>query len=239
MKTSNKLLLTAILIIIVSMVAYDLALRAEYRKGTYKSRFYGMEKVGFKGFKNIDNRVANLIDIHIEHGDNFGVWVNNDMKDRIKITQNGAELVIDTAIRNSTGSNNFYGKIVITCPSLDKVTTSSVFFKKAGERYYDNEATTALKGFDEQNLTLIINKSTHLNLDKSKIKRLDAIVGDSLSQHAYLFIGSSNQIEDAIISVPGKNVLNIENPKIVKSTFNISDSANISLGGSILKQLRH
>ena len=232
MKTSNKLFIAAILIIIASMVAFDFALRAEYLKGNYKSQFYGMQKLNFKDFNKIDNRVANRVNLKIMYGINFTIWANNNIKDYIKISKNGSELIIDSLSSQKSNPNHFYAEITIICPSLNKVVTSS---KSVGNSYED--AATNLQGFNLQNLNLIINNSTHINLENSKIGNLQANVGSNLTQHAYLFIASNNQIENATIDVPGKNQLVIENPKINKSNFTISDSANVSLGGSILKQL--
>ncbi len=238
MKTSNKLLLTAILVIIGSMITYDLALRAEYRKGTYKSRFYEMEKLSLEGFTILDNRVANIISVQIEYGKSYAVYMNNDLKNNLLISKNGNKLMIDVADKAKPKINPYKNNVIIICPKLDQVITSPNIRKSIKEWDNDN-GTTSITGFDQQNMDLLINKSTHLNFEKNKIGHLQATVGDNLSQHAYLFIGSNNQINDATIKVAGKNQLSIGSPKITKSNFTISDSAIVNLDGSILKQLRH
>ncbi len=237
MKTSNKLLLTAILIIIVSMVTYDFALRAEYLKGTYKSRFYEMKKLNLENFTILDNRVANIISVQIEYGKSYAVYMNNDLKNNLLISKNGNKLLIDVADKAKPIINPYNNNVIIICPKLDQVITRPDIRKSIKEWDNDN-GTTSITGFDQQNMDLFINTSTHLNFEKNKIGHLQATVGNNLSQHAYLFIASNNQIKDAVIKVMGKNQLNIENPKIIKSTFDISDSATVSLGGSILKQLK-
>ena len=238
MKTSNKLFIAAILIIILSMVAYDFALRAEYLKGEYKSRFYEKEKLGFNGFKSIDNRAANYLPITIERGDHFGVWIDKNLKDRIKISKIGDQLIIDVIDRNSPKIIPYSNSVTIICPSINEITMQPLLLVKENQEIYPSDATTNLSGFNQQNLSLIVNESTHLSLEKNKIENLNAIVGTNSSKHAYLFIASNNQIGNANINVLGKNQLVIENPKIEKTNFTISDSANVSLGGSTLKQLR-
>lgn len=238
MKTSNKLLIAAILVIIVSMVTYDFALRAEYVKGEYKNRFYEKENLGFKGFKSIDNRAANYLTLSVERGDHFEVWVDKNLKDRIKISKIGDQLIVDVMDRKSP-KIVFYGNtITIICPSINEITTQPLWLVKEDQGIYPSDATTSLSGFNQQNLSLIVKEFTHLNLEKTKIENLNATVGNNSSTHAYLFIASNNQIGNANINVLGTNQLSIENPKINKTNFTISDSANVNFSGSILKQLR-
>ncbi|RYY06623.1 MAG: hypothetical protein EOP43_05775 [Sphingobacteriaceae bacterium] len=237
MKTSNKLLIVAILIIIVSMVTYDFALRAEYLKGDYKSRFYNMKSLDLKNFKTVDNRVANLVEVNIEKGEKFAIWIDKDLKDNLNVSQNGTDLVIDIADKKNLKNKNYNGKISIICPSIDKVSTSPFFYEKANVIEYEPNSTCNIKGFNQQDLTLIINKSTHLSFGKNQIENLKATVGDDKSKYAYLFIASTNKIDDAAIKVAGKNQLSIENAKIGKSNFTISDSAQVSLSGSFLNKL--
>lgn len=239
MKTSSKLLITAILIIIGSMITYDLALRAEYRKGTYKSRFYGFEKTtSLKKFTSIDNRVANLVLVQIEQGNNYSIWVKNDLISRIKFSRKGSQLVIDVVDKNNPQVSAYQTGIFIICPSLDRVTTTPTFTAEEDAKGISYSNTTMLVGFNQQNLTLKVNRSTSLVLEKNKINNLDALVGNDLSMFAFLGIGFNNQINNAVIKVSGKNNLDIQNAKITKKDFNISDSAHVSLSGSFLNQIR-
>ncbi len=238
MKTSNKLLLAAILIIIISMVTYDFALRAEYLKGTYKSPFYEMEKLNIEGFTVLDNSAANLISVQIKYGKTYGIYISKDVKDKLHISKKGNILFIDVADKIKPNIDPYRNSIIIVCPLLDKVITSSLIIKAVAE--WDNyNGTTAISGFNQQDLSLIVNKSTSIKLEKNKIGYLQGLVGDSLTKNASLFIPSNNQINDAVIKVAGKNQLSIENPKISRNSLTISDSAIVNLGGSILKQLQH
>jgi len=239
MKTSNKLLLTAILVIIGSMITYDLALRAEYRKGTYKSRFYEFEKTtDTKGFNMLDNRAANLVSVQVEQGDHFGIWMMNGLKEYISISHKGTALVIDVIDKKAQNRNLYKNGIIIICPSLNQVTTTPFFASKEGEENNYSNGMTSLVGFTQQNLDLHINKSTGVTLEKNKIDNLKASVGDILFHNASLTIRSNNQLNFAEIKVAGRNELNIQNSKINKSNFNISDSAQVNLSGRFLNQIK-
>ncbi len=237
MKTSNKLLIAAVLIIIVSMVGYDLALRAEYRKGTYKSRFYGFDKTtAFSGFTKIDNRAANLISIEVEHGNEPGIWMKSDWKDRIKISKIGTTLVIEAADKQASNLSPYENSITIVCSSLEQVVTKPYQTSKSEEEEISSDGKITIKGFDLRSLDLHIAKGSGVVLEKNKIEQLQALVGDNLSQNATLTINSNNQINTATIKVLGRNGLRFENPKITKKDFIISDSATVSMGGKFLNQ---
>lgn len=237
MKTSNKLFLTAILIIIISMVTYDFALRAEYKKGTYKSRFYGFEKTtAFNGFNKIDNRAANLISIKVEKGNEPGIWVKSVWKDRFKISRKGTTLVVEVENKESTRVSSYDNSITIICPFIDRITTAP-YLGKSGQNLIHSRGKTTVSGFTLDKLSLEISKGVELFLERNKIAGLQALVGDQMSDNASLVISSSNQIGNATIDVPGKNHLEIENSVIAKQNFTIADSATIAFSGSFLKLL--
>ncbi len=237
MKTSNKLFITAILIIVISMIGYDLALRAEYRKGEYKNRFYGMDKIHFNGFTKIENRAANLISMEVEEGNKPEIWIAKDWRKHLKIFKNGTTLVVEFVGKQTNNLFYYPGKFTIICPALDAITTIPVIDNQLSENY-NSESTTTIKGFDLQSLVLDIGKNSGLILEKNKINSLQATVGNKSSENARLTISSDNQIKLATVNVPGKNFLTLENPVINKTNFTVSDSATVSASGRLLKQFQ-
>lgn len=235
MKTSYKLFLTAVLIAIISVISYDLALRAEYIKGTYKSSFYGFEKTtAFNGFSTIDNRAANLISIEVKKGNEPGIWVKSVWKDRFRISRKGNALVIEVANKQSTRVSAYENSITIVCPSLEKVITAP-YLGKSGQNLIHSQGTTIVSGFTLDKLSLEISKGVDIVLSRNKIAELQALVGDSKSNNAELTIAPGNEINNAIINVPGKNGLKIENSVINQRNFTIADSATVTFSGNFLK----
>ncbi|WP_299291129.1 hypothetical protein [uncultured Mucilaginibacter sp.] len=237
MKTSTKLFLTAVLVGIISLLSYDFALRAEYKKGTYKSRFYGFEKTtAFNGFNVIDNRAANLISIQVEKGNEPGVWIKTNWKDRFNIHRNGKILVIDVENKESTRVTAYENSVTVVCPSVDSITTSP-YLGKSGMNELHSRGKTTITGFTLDKLSLKVSKGVDLFLERSNIANLQALVGDAMSDNAKLVISSSNQIDNATINVPGKNHLEIENSVIARRNFTIADSATVAFSGKFLKLL--
>ncbi|RYE36752.1 MAG: hypothetical protein EOP42_02230 [Sphingobacteriaceae bacterium] len=238
MKTSNKLFITAVSIIIISMIGYDLALRAEYRKGEYKNRFYGKEKISaLSGFTAIDNRTANFVSVDIEHGKNSVIWTTRNWKDNFKIYKNGSTLVIEAIYNEAKHIKPYNNDITIICPAIEKIVAKPFIVKSAD--YYEATGRTTLKGFDIQNLLLNIGKSADIILQNNNIEQLQAVIGEDHSGSSNLTISSDNQINTAKINVLGRNWLRIENPNIGQKQFTISDSATISVGGKFHNQLKN
>jgi hypothetical protein len=237
MKTSNKLFLTATLIVIISLITFDLALRAEYKNGTYKSRFYGFEKnTTYNGFSAIDNRAANLISIQVEKGSEPGVWVKSVWKDRFNISRKGTTLVIEVANKQSTRVSAYDNSITVVCPSLESVTTAP-YLSKSGMNLLHSQGTITVAGFNLDKFSIQVCKGLDLFLKNNQVAHLQAMVGDVRSDNAKLTISSNNQIQEATISVPGKNHLEIENSVIAKRNFTIADSASVAFSGSFLKMI--
>src|SRR5882757_6345842 len=68
MKTSNKLTIAAILFILVSLVYYDLMLKASYLSGTYRDQFKDYTILNFKDFNSIDLGASTAANIIVEQG---------------------------------------------------------------------------------------------------------------------------------------------------------------------------
>lgn len=241
MKTSNKLMLTAVIILLISMIAYDFALRAEYRKGDFRKPFYGMEKdTTLTGFTSIENRVADHVSVGVLQDKNTMIYNQHDFKENFKIYKNGSVLIIDVNEKKVKKLTKYHqSNVVIFCPSIEKLITEPDIQSKPSETDYAYENfTTTLKGFNLQKLQLNIGKLSTVILEGNKINQLQAVVGENSAQKSNLTIRSDNQINSAKIDVLGKNELRIENPIIVKKQFTVSDSATISMGGNFHNQLK-
>jgi hypothetical protein len=80
MKTSNKILMVASFIVLLYLVAYDMALKAEYTNGGYKQPHYRMQQLSFSNFNAIEHNVGNIVRLRVEKGP-YGVWIDDDIKE--------------------------------------------------------------------------------------------------------------------------------------------------------------
>ncbi|MXV51484.1 hypothetical protein GS399_10930 [Pedobacter sp. HMF7647] len=233
MKTSNKLLLAALIILTGSMVAYDTALKAEYQTGNFKSRFRNLEQQQVGQFNTIRVNSANLISVSIEHNSSSKVWISKWVKDRVTVESKNGELIIDVKEKYKADERQVRGSILILCPKVVKITTKS---DSANSKYIDNRQLT-VTGFDQRELNLDLGLTTDAFLEKTKLNALKAKVGGRTGESS-LMIANNNQIATADIEVPGKNHLELLDPDIKSAKLNLADSSKITLMGRALSLVK-
>lgn len=231
MKTSNKLLVLATLIIIGYLVAYDFALKAEYLKGDYKSPFYHMQRIPVSSFNAIEHNIGNYTDVRIEQGAEFGVWVNKRLKDEITVSQHGKTLHIDYTGKSNFPHRFFEANVLIICPAINSVTSRPL----ARSISPWASATTHITGFKQDELNIRSYKMSEIVLSKDTLNKLNAATGDS---RATLTINGNNAIKDASFNLLGRSEIRLLDPAIDKSGFKYTDSTTMILSGRALNLLQ-
>lgn len=228
MKTSNKLLFAATLLIFGYLVIYNFQLRAEYKKGEYKSRFYGMRNTALNSFTAVENKAGNFISIRIEKDPKFGIWVDQDIKNKVIITLHNNTLYVD--YKDKSRFNGFLSGIIITCPTIKSITTTPITIP---EMRFLNTETTTISGFDQDAMSINVNKGSEIELTKNTLNKLTA--GTS-SSDAAIIVQKDNSIKAADFNIIGKSQLKLFS-SINHSNYNYTDSATVMLNGKSFQQL--
>lgn len=252
MKTSNKISVLALIIIVFSLVFYDFGLKATYKKGDYRSRFYKMEKIDLANFNSIENYKANILNLKIEQGPEFCIWLKKEVKDRIFLNVKNKNLRIN--FKSIKGRDNYlgYDTIIVICPALKNYTSKDFtdqeiqkLFKDGVVKYQETisnfslmNSLTTISGYDQDSLTLKVNPFTKVLLKSIKLDNLKALIGDKNNTNAILTIKKSNTINNVDLTVLGKNTLNIEDANIKKASFNLSEKAELTLIGKSLELMK-
>lgn len=227
MKTSNKLLLTATVIIFTYLAVYDFQLKAEYVKGDYRSRFYNMKHTALNRFTSIENNAGNKLGVNIEKGPKFEIWINDFLADKVVVTQRNNTLYIDFKDKQFS----FYqAGITIICPAVDSIIAST----QVSPDWQFSSGKTTVTGFTQDVMNIRANKLTEIELSKNSLGKLIASTGGS---NATLTIRSDNQIKAADINIIGKSDLKLFNT-IANSSYNCTDSATITLNGKLFRSLQ-
>jgi hypothetical protein len=238
MKTSNKILLLATLIILSYLTFYDFKLKAEYLKGKYKTRFYSMKEQKVGEFRSIENNASNLY-VRIEKGDQFEIWYDDDLKDNLELTNKNNQLVINYNKKDNDDDFIKSGNLIIICPKIEAVAINKVLkMKDSLSKEYIPNGVTTIYNFNQDKLELIVNSVTKLILDKNKFNLLSAKVGDSKSTKGTLTIMNNNEINNLYVELNGTSILNLNDPMINKAELKISDSVDVKLSGRALKFLK-
>jgi hypothetical protein len=236
LKTSTILLLTAGFILLGSLVAYNMALKTEYTKGTYKDPYRNFVTLDYRDFNQIEINPASDINVKIMSG-NYKVQVHKHATDYITFTKNGSNLQVNLNYLKEEQQQPYGDVIVITCPQLTQLKTNA-FYTLNGKKITSNKSwnnnLVTVEGFQQPTLSLQQDKATTIKLTNSKLDRLEAVVGVSAGSAAKLELDKTNQIQEANLDIRNKSELVVENLTIPKRQYQFSDSARATFSGSAL-----
>lgn len=236
MKKSTIMITAAVLIILGSLTAFNLKIKQIYLTGSYKSRFNGMDFTPMNGLENVDIQYANRLGIRIEQGDKEGVWIREDYKKNYVLAFNQHTLKLDVTKKVKEEDRHFWGDVIIITRTLKSVQTTAFLEKGQNPTFYSG--TVDLKNFKVLNLDLQVSLGVTVSLYKMQLDTLNAVVGDTKSGNASLFIASDTKINSANLNVPGKSLLTLANPTITKAIYNLSDSATVSVNGKLVQLIK-
>lgn len=236
MKTSTALLLTAFLILLGSLAAYNMALKTEYNKGTYKDPYRDFITLNYRDFDQVEINPATEMNVKIMAGD-YKVQVHKSATDFIQFKKAGRQLQVNLVYPQEEQELRSWELVVITCPQLIDLKTNAFYTVKGKKitptKSWDDNVIT-LQGFKQDNLNLEQDKASAVNLLENKINRLKAVVGLSAGSTARLHLDKTNRIQEADLDIRNKSELVIENVTIPKLQYQFSDSARATFTGSAL-----
>lgn len=239
MKTSNMLLLTTLLITLGCLTAYNYKLKEVYSTREYRNEFSGMTFKPLKGVEKLIVNSANLLNIEVKQSNKEGVWIQNNLKDDLKLTVSNQSLTIDmNAERQSLEKGVVTGsKIIILTKELNSINTIPSVNKGKTIRS-SIYGSMDVKNYKIDQLDLLVSPDLTVKLDHMQINKLNATVGTQTGESGQLIVFSDNQINTAKFDVPGNGGLQLINPKIIKTSYNLSERASVSLDGKVVSQLR-
>ncbi|SHH06819.1 hypothetical protein [Pedobacter caeni] len=239
MKLSTICIIAAAIVSLGMLTAYNFSLKASYQKGGYKDRFNNLEFSNVKDLTELQINCANKFNISVEKGPKEGLWIKDELKELIKVTQVEGRLTIDmTDEAKKLGYRIDEGDIILFSNSLSTINTVAYFNKEQMEnKWFFNNGEIRIKGLTGDLLDLRIGRFTSVYMDHVKVATLKARVGEAGSEGSSLTVDSANHIAFADLSIPGTNKIELLNPKIIKTRYNLSDSATVSLNGEALKQI--
>ncbi|WPV02613.1 hypothetical protein SNE26_12565 [Mucilaginibacter sp. cycad4] len=237
MKTSNKSLLSAVLLLIISIGIYDFQLKAEYLKGEYKNPYNGFRILNFKNFKVIDLASSTAINIMLVKGP-FKVLADPGAMEFMKIEQRQDSLFIRAAFKDNFHNVQAPNVLYISLPQLDAFYADAKY--KAGDtQIIDTTAAqdfkwraTTISGFSGDKLNIIQDHASTILLKNNQFNILNAVIGKSNSSASNLSIETGNQFEKTNLDIRNKSCLWIKDDSLSSITYKLADSAKLILNGS-------
>ena len=239
MKTSNKWLLAALLLLLGSLTAYNMGLRAEYIRGTYKDPLRNFTALTFKNFTEINLPAASLMNVQLTAGP-YAVHVNKSAEKYLKISQQGGRLTVALAFPEGRQYLGQGDALTISCPRL-RLLTAGGAYTQAGKPAFDRENgrgnTVRIQGFRQDSLRLSADLIAQIELSNNQLASLQADAGRSLGSQAQLRIKADNGIGAASLSVQHRSELQLET-RIAAPHYQFGDSAKAVFSGAALSSLR-
>ena len=239
MKNSTKYLLAALLVLLASLTAYNMALRAEYRTGDYKNPLRGYVSLGLKGFNEVLVSPSNAVSVKIVPGP-FGVRLNPSATKYVHLRQQGNRLVITAAFPDSRHHFGRAETVLISCPRLAALTTDAVYEEGGkpviGKSYWNSELVL-VQGFAQDSLLVRADRGSRIELTGNKLGYLGAMAGTSLGSHTQLQVDADNHIAAANLRLGHQSELVLNNLFIPQLRHDFADSAKVTLTGAALGSL--
>ena len=238
MKTSNKLLLAALLLLLGSLTAFNVKLRAEYARGAYKDPKLNSLALDFKDFTEIDVQAAGALGVKIVAGP-YGVRLNKAAEKYVKVTQQGPRLTVALAFpsgREFLGSGEV---LTIGLPRLNQLTASSTYLLK-GKAVTDKAnrgGTLRIEGFRQDSLRVQQDHGTRVQLAGNQLGYLRAEAGRTPGSQPVLQIDKTNRILAANLRVQAQGELRLDAGGIPQLRTQFGDSARATLTGAALRDL--
>jgi len=235
MKTSNKLVVAALVVVLVSLVAYDYLLKAAFVSGKYKDPYYSFVSLKNTGFDTVDIVSSTVANVKFIQGP-FSVRIDSTALAYVQVKQTGKRLQINAVFENNYLYNHNPYVMVISCPKLLEISTDANYLVN-GKQITDSIAKedwrkVLIDGFKQDSLTISQDYGSTLILANNHINLIDAVIGKSLGSGSKLIIREGNQFKIAKINVFNNSNLLLNNAAIGNLDYHLADSAKLTVTGA-------
>lgn len=239
MKTSTTYLLAALLVLLASLTAYNMALRTEYRSGAYQDPLRNYKVLGFKDFTAVDIPAGSALSVKIVAGP-FGVRVNPAATSFVRVSQQGGQLRLALDFPHEPESLGWGETVVVSCPHLATLTTGATY-QAAGQPRHDSTLTgrqTLVQGFMQDSLTLRADQGSQIMLSNNKLNYLRATAGATPGSPTKLQLSPSNRIAAGHLLMQNKSQLVLAAAITPQLRYELADSAQLTASGAVLAGLK-
>jgi hypothetical protein len=239
MKTSNRLIVAAIVLLVGALFAYDQMLKNEYLSGRYKDLYKDFKSLSFKDFDAVDLPSSTASNVKFIQGP-YSVKIAPGALNYTTVKQTGNRLQIQSSFKGSYNYNGFDYILVISCPKLTEINASAVYKKYRGTQVYVDTAVrddwhmrqVLIEGFNEDSISVKQNYGSTVVLSNNHIRALNAVVGISDSSGSKFIINKNNQINNAKINVLNRSSFILYGKAVQNLNYQLADSAKIMFDGA-------
>jgi hypothetical protein len=237
MKTSNKLIFAASLLLVISLFAFDYMTRLEYFSGRYKNPYKDFATLKLKDFDAVDVNSTSAANVKFIQGP-FRVMVDTNALNFVRITQQGDRLQINVAFEHSYVYNPHPYLVVISCPRLSEVSVNAIFTagnKKIVDTVYREDWSmrqNLIEGFKEDSLSIRQTYGGSIVFSGNHIKFLNAVAGSDVGSGSRIIILKNNTFQNATLDILNRSKLLLDGESIQNLKYHLADSARMTITGA-------
>ncbi|MDB5024174.1 MAG: hypothetical protein JWP78_1929 [Mucilaginibacter sp.] len=237
MKTSNQLILAALLLVLVSLIGFDYSLKKEFVSGRYKDPYRSFVALKFKNFDVVDINSSTAANVKFVQGP-FSIRIDSNALEYARIKQQGKRLQIDADFKQNYRFNPNPYLLVISCPELVKVNTNAAY-TASHKLIIDtivrdewNMRKVLIDGFTQDSLSISQDYGSTVVLANNHIRSVNAVIGKSQGSLSKIIVDKSNRFQDITLDIRNKSKLLLDNAVIGQLNYHLADSAKLILTGS-------
>jgi hypothetical protein len=236
MKTSNKFLFAAVVLTLISLVVYDILLKAAYKSGNYTDPFKDFVTLKFKDFDVLDLPSSTTANVKVIQGP-FSVRIDERAKSYVQVRQEGSHLSVNAGFEGSYESTSNPYILLISCPTVLAVNAN------AGYRANNTNVTDTIvrddwnmrqvliDGFTQDSLNIMEDYGSTVVLANNHIRVVSATIGKSPRSGPRLIIEQTNEFMNADLDIQNNSKLFLDNAKIQSLNYQLGDSAKLIITG--------
>jgi hypothetical protein len=236
MKTSNKYLLAAAVLTLLSLLVYDLLLRTEYRSGNYADPYRNFVTLKFKDFDMLDLPSSTAANVKIVQGP-FSIRMDKYAADFVQVNQKGKRLQIKAGFEGNYQGTSSQFILLISCPKISEVKTNAsyrannVAVTDTIVREDWNMRQVLIDGFSQDSLHISQDYGSTVVLANNHIRAVSATVGISSRSGSNLIIQNSNEFGSAAFDIQNNSKLFLDNARIQNLSYELGDNAKLIING--------
>ena len=238
MKTSNLLLLVAALVLLGSLTAYNMALRTEYRRGTYKDPLREYSYLNLQDFDEVVVPAGSVANVKIVAGP-WAVRLSPSAAPYVQVRQRGRRLEVSATFPDKW--HWLPGEaVVISCPRLARLRTDAVYTaagRPVAETQVESHYRVLVQGFGQDTLRVQADRASRVELAANRLAYLAATTGPTPGSHTALLLDDDNHIAAATLRCDHRSELVLNGLRIPGLRYQLGDSVQLSLRGQALRTL--
>jgi hypothetical protein len=236
MKASSKFLLAAACITLLSLVVYDLLLRAEYRSGNYSDPYRNFVTLSYKDFDTLDLPSSTAANVKIVQGP-FSIRLDRDASDFVQLKKEGHRLQISAAFAGNYLSTTHQFILIISCPRLSSIMANAGYLSNNTEvtdtivREDWNMRQVWIEGFRQDSLQIRQDYGSTVVLANNHIRAISAQIGKSPRSGSSLIIQDNNEFSSADLDIQNNSKLYLDNASIKNLNILLGDKSKMIITG--------